>query len=275
MTVAEAIRRAAGRLAATSETARLDAEWLMAHALQTNRSDMLLHRMGHSAPAGFAGLVDRRAAHEPLAYITGYTEFFGHRFSVDRRVLIPRSDSETVVEAALERVGEESTGRVLDLGTGSGALLLTVLAERPGMEGIGLDASEAALQVARDNAGRLDCSARARFAIRDWRERQWAADLGTFDIVLCNPPYVETQAVLDPDVREYEPHEALFAGPDGLDDYRRVIPALASLLAARGAAVLEIGSRQGAAVARLGKGAGFLVEIRKDLAGRPRAAILE
>ena len=273
-TVAQAIREAAALLAASSDTARLDAEWLMAHALGTSRSDMLLRHMAEPAPGCFGGLVDRRAVHEPLAYITGDTEFYARTFEVGREVLIPRSDSEAVIEAALDRLPEDASGRVLDLGTGSGALLLTLLAERPGMEGIGLDASAAALAVARRNADRLALGGRVRFVERDWCEPGWAGDLGASEIVLCNPPYVETGAALKPDVRDYEPHEALFAGPEGLDDYRRVIPDLPLLLAPGGVAVLEIGARQGPAVTRLAEAAGFEAEIRKDLADRPRAAIL-
>ena len=272
--MAEAIRSAATRLAATSKTARLDAEWLMAYALGTGRSDMLLRHMSEAPPASFEGLVDRRASHEPVAHIVGSAEFFGRCFEVDRNVLIPRGDSETVVEAALRRLPETATGRVLDLGTGSGALLLTVLAERPGMHGIGLDASEAALEVARRNAGHLGLQERSRFVARDWHEDGWENGLGIFDLVLCNPPYVEDGARLDPDVRDYEPHAALFAGPEGLDDYRCVIPALASLLVQGGVAVLEFGATQGPVVTGLAQAAGFAVEISMDLANRPRAAIL-
>jgi release factor glutamine methyltransferase len=272
--VAQAIREATGRLGATSDTARLDAEWLMAHALGVSRSDMLLRHMSEAAPDRFAELVDRRAAHEPVAYLTGSAEFFGRDFEVCRDVLIPRSDSESVVEAALDLVPEKTIGRVLDLGTGSGALLLTVLAERTGMRGIGYEASEAALRTARRNARRLGLEERSRFVTGSWREAGWATDLGLFDLVLCNPPYVENAAKLDPDVRDYEPHAALFAGPEGLDDYRYVIPALASLLCAGGIAVLEIGATQRDAVTEIAEDAGFAVEIRKDLANRPRAAIL-
>ncbi|KPP94063.1 peptide chain release factor N(5)-glutamine methyltransferase [Erythrobacter sp. HL-111] len=274
MTVAEAIRAAAARLARTGDTARLDAELLMAHALGASRSELLLRHMADPVPGRFAELVERRAAREPLAYITGEQEFFGRTFAVTRDVLIPRGDSETVVAAALDLVVDRPGLTVLDLGTGSGALLLTMLAERPRARGTGLDASDRALAVARGNARRLGLEGRSRFLSGDWRRAGWNEGLGRFDLVLCNPPYVEEGAALEPDVRDYEPHAALFAGPDGLDDYRRVIPALPALLAEGGVAVLEIGAAQGAAATRLAEAAGFAVEIRPDLAGRPRAAIL-
>ena len=149
-TVAEALREAAERLSATSDTARLDAEILMAHALGMSRSDMLLKHMRDPMPEGFAALVDRRALHEPVAHIVGRQEFYGLDLAVTPDTLIPRGDSETIVEAALDLAGD--TGRVLDLGTGSGALLLAFLANRPGWTGVGTDRSPAALAVAHGNA---------------------------------------------------------------------------------------------------------------------------
>lgn len=272
MTVAEAIRTAAGRLAATSDTARLDAELLMAHALGMSRSAMLLRAMRDPAPEGFAALVERRAAHEPVAYITGEAEFHGLTLRVTPATLIPRGDSETLVEAALERAGPE--GRALDLGTGTGALLLAVLASREGWEGTGIDASPAALAVAEGNAGTLGLAARSRWLLRDWRNPGWADDLGTFDLILCNPPYVETDAALDPQVRNFEPASALFAGPEGLDDYRVLIPQLRALMNPGAAAVLEIGANQAQSVGALAAASGFAVALRRDLAGRPRALVL-
>ncbi len=143
MTVAEAIRAAAERLAATSDTARFDAELLMAHALGLSRSDMLLRAMRDPAPEGFAALIERRASHEPVAYITGTAEFYGLTLAVTPDTLIPRGDSETLIDAALEIAGE--AGRAIDLGTGSGALLLALLANRAGWHGVGVDASADAL----------------------------------------------------------------------------------------------------------------------------------
>jgi release factor glutamine methyltransferase len=270
--VAEALRAAAERLAATSDTARLDAEYLMAHALGTSRSDMLLTRQRDAVPAGFEALITRRLAQEPLAYITGEQEFFGRSLTVTPDVLIPRSDSEQVVEAALAAMPDGA--RVLDCGTGSGALLLTLLAERPQVSGVGIDASHSALAVAAANAARLGVAGRARLLHADWHEAGWASDLGLFDLVIANPPYVETAAALDPSVRDYEPAAALYAGKDGLDDYRVLIPQLSSLLLPGGVAVLEIGATQTQAVAEVAAECGAESELRQDLAGRPRAMIL-
>ena len=174
----------------------------MAHALGVTRSDMLLRAMRDSAPGSYAALVERRAAHEPVAYITGWTEFYGRRFDVGPGVLIPRPDSEVLIDAALELVPDPT--RVLDIGTGSGALLFTILMERPKAAGIGIDASMEAIEIALDNGIGLDAEHHLlddwewHLLQRDWRVPGWADDLGTFDLVLCNPPYVEDDAVLDP-----------------------------------------------------------------------------
>lgn len=272
MTVGEAIRAAAETLGATSDTARLDAEVLMAHALGMSRSDMLLKAMRMTVPAGFAALIERRAAHEPVSYITGSAEFYGLAIAVTPATLIPRSDSESLVGAALELAGD--VGRVLDLGTGSGALLLAMLAHRTGWQGLGLDASPAALAVAEGNAAALGLADRSAWLHRNWHEAGWSDDLGTFDVILSNPPYVEDAAALDPDVRDYEPATALFAGPEGLDDYRALIPQLPGLMNPQAVAIVEIGATQAAAVSALATATGLVSELRHDLAGRPRALVL-
>ncbi len=272
MTIADALRDATGALAGTSGTARLDAELLMAHALGVTRSDLLLRHMRGDVPDSFAALLERRRQCEPIAYITGAQEFFGRAFMVTCETLIPRGDSESVVEAALEAA--PNPRRVLDCGTGTGALLLTVLAERPEAEGIGIDRSLGAMAVASQNAARLGLQDRTRILHADWHEAGWSDDLGRFDLILANPPYVETDARLDPDVRDFEPAGALFAGPDGLDDYRILVPQLPDLLTEQGVAVLEIGATQRESVSAIAENAGFSVECRNDLAGRPRALIL-
>lgn len=272
MEISDALRAATVRLAATSDTARLDAEYLMAHARGVTRSDLLLRHQRDAVPDGFEALVSRRLAHEPLAYITGEQEFFGRTFLVTSDVLIPRSDSEQVVEAALDVMPDDA--RVLDCGTGSGALLLALLAERPEAAGVGIDASLGALAVAAANAARLGLGERARIVHGDWHEAGWAGDLGQFDLVIANPPYVEADAPLDPSVRNYEPASALFAGKDGLDDYRALVPQLSSLLLPGGVAVLEIGAAQAESVAQIAAGCGAESELKRDLAGRPRAMIL-
>lgn len=271
-TVAEALRAAAARLAETSDTARLDAEVLMAHAFGVSRSELLLRHMRDAVPESFDGLVERRARHEPVAYIRGRKEFYGREFLVSREVLIPRMDSETTVIAALEAA--PTARRVLDCGVGSGALLLTTLAERPGAEGVGIDRDPAALMVASANATQLGLDRRVRLDRRDWDKPGWADDLGRFDLVLANPPYVEDEAPIPQAVRAWEPAGALFAGPEGLDAYRVLIPQLPALLGEQGVAVLEIGAVQAEPVGAIAAAAGFASELHRDLGGRPRALVL-
>jgi release factor glutamine methyltransferase len=273
MTIAEAIREAAARLAPSSDTARLDAEVLMAHALGVTRSALLLRHQGDSVPAKFAELVERRLDHEPVAYITGEQDFFGLPLRVTPDTLIPRGDSEVLVAAAL--AARPDAVRVLDCGTGTGALLLAVLAQLPLAEGVGIDRSAAALDVAQANARQLGLAERARMAAADWRQADWAIGLGRFDLILANPPYVEEGAELARSVRAFEPTEALFAGPQGLDDYRILIPQLPALLAPGGIALIEIGSAQAEAVSRIAVEAGFAVSLHRDLAGRPRTLELK
>lgn len=272
MTVSESIRVATERLAATSDTGRLDAELLMVHALGVPRSEMLLRHMNGDEPAGFAPLIDRRASFEPVAYIVGTQEFYGRSFRVTAEVLIPRSDSETTLEAMLDVAVADA--RVLDCGTGSGALLLSFLAERPEAAGVGIDVSAGAVAVARENAERLALAARANIEQGSWLGAGWADHLGTFDCIISNPPYVENGAVLAPDVRDHEPSAALFAGPDGLADYRALIPQLPNLLNPGGAVVLEIGADQADDVGAIGRAAGFTASLRRDLANRPRALVM-
>jgi release factor glutamine methyltransferase len=276
-TVSEAIREAAGRLSETSDTARLDAELLMAEALGVTRSELLLRHTRDIVPQVFADLIARRMRHEPIAYILGHQDFYGRSFIVTPEVLIPRGDSECVVQAALDVMPETGPlqGRVLDCGTGSGALLLTLLAERPGIEGVGIDNSLGALAVAAANAARLGVQDRARLLRLDWHDANWHSGIGQFDLIIANPPYVETTAQLALSVREYEPDAALFAGPDGLDDYRILIPQLCGLLRPNGVGVLEIGATQAEAVSDLARPAGFTVTMRRDLAERPRALVLQ
>lgn len=269
-TVGEALRDATARIGV--EWARIDAELLMAHALGIPRSAMLLGAMRDPVPVGFAPLLERRLAQEPVAYILGTAEFYGRTFAVTPDVLIPRADSESVVAAALE--AKPQARRVLDCGTGSGALLLTLLAELPDAHGIGIDRSEAALRITAGNAAALGLATRAGLQLADWNVPGWARDLGRFDLVIANPPYVAHDAKLDASVRDHEPAGALFAGREGLDDYRILVPHLRSLLEPGGAAVLEIGASQADSVGQIARAAGFAVALRRDLAKRPRGLIL-
>lgn len=269
--IRSALREATERLSATSDTARLDAELLMAHALGVSRTELLLRHLHSGPPASFTSILDRRLNHEPIAYILGSQPFYGLDLEVGPAVLIPRGDSEMVIEAVrLAREGQP-TKRILDLGTGSGALLLAALAIWPEAQGIGLERSGAAREVAARNAEANDLTSRARIIAGDWTQGGWGSDLGRFDLILANPPYVEEDAELAPSVRAHEPAEALFAGPDGLDDYRLLIPAIPHLLAPGGTAMFEIGARQGDAVSALAREAGLAAKVHPDLAGRPRA----
>lgn len=238
----------------------------MANALGVSRGEMILRHMRAAAPEGFAALVERRCAHEPVAYIVGRQEFWGLDLAVSPDVLIPRGDSETLIVAAL---AGPAPGRILDLGTGSGALLLAAMHEWPGAEGLGIDRSAAAVAVARGNAARLNMA--ARIEVRDWTLAAWSEGLGRFDLVLANPPYIEAEAALDASVAMHEPHGALFAGADGLDDYRVIVPQLAGLLTPGGRALVEIGWTQGPAVCALAEAAGMAARVHRDLAGRDRA----
>ncbi|WP_234031080.1 peptide chain release factor N(5)-glutamine methyltransferase [Alteriqipengyuania lutimaris] len=273
--VGDSIRDGADLLAASSDTPRLDAELLMGYALGLSRSDMLLRAMRDDAPATFDPLVERRAAHEPVAYITGSAEFYGLELKVTPAVLIPRGDSETLIAAARDYFAtRKAPQRILDLGTGSGALLLAALSQWPEAEGVGLDASMPALRVAQCNATTLGLAERTRFLRRSWRRDGWRRDLGQFDLVLCNPPYVEDDAPLDPCVRDHEPGSALFAGAEGLDDYRILLPQIAHLLTKDAIAIFEIGATQQDAVSGIARNQGLAPRFCNDLAKRPRAMIV-
>lgn len=271
LTVGGAVREAAEALGLVSDSPRLDAELLMAHALGVSRSDVLLRHMRDEAPAGFAALLNRRMAHEPVAYILGKQEFYGLDFAVSPAVLIPRADSETMIEAAHQAFAGRAPQRIIDLGTGSGALLLAALSIWPEARGVGIDRSTEALAVASGNAERLGMAGRTRFLQADWTREGWSDGLGRFDLVLSNPPYVETAADLAPQVREHEPAGALFAGADGLDDYKVLIPQIPELLEGNGVALVEIGASQDQAVAAIAEAAGLSVTLHRDLGNRPRA----
>jgi release factor glutamine methyltransferase len=271
MQVREALAAAARRLGGTSATARLDAELLMASALDIPREQLLLSPQTGEAPPSFAQLVDRRADGEPVAYITGRRGFWTIELEVGPGVLVPRPDSETLIEAALLHFGEDGPATILDLGTGSGALLLAALDQWPQATGIGVDISETALAIAKGNAERLGLADRSRFLCSDWDE----CVRGTrFDLILCNPPYVEEDAELPRDVAEWEPHDALFAGEDGMACYRRLAPVARDLLGENGLACLEIGAGQAQMVASIFSAEGLKVSSREDLGGHVRCLIV-
>jgi release factor glutamine methyltransferase len=263
--VRHAIAAAAARFG-FSATPRLDAELLMAHALGVSRDMLLLGRMGDPAPVGFADLVARRAKHEPVAYIVGRRAFWTIELEVGPGVLVPRADSETLIEAAVTHFADRAPGRVLDLGTGPGTLLLAALDQWPGAIGLGVDASAEALRYAERNAWALGMADRVTLRQGDWADGVEEC----FDLILANPPYIGLAEPLPDEVRAHEPGLALFAGADGLDAYRVLAPALPRLLAPSGVACIEIGATQAGAVRGLLDAQGLRTDLHRDLGGRDR-----
>lgn len=223
------------------------------------------------AAVSFDALVRRRAAREPLAQILGSKEFYGRPFRVSRAVLTPRPDSETVVDAVLALVADRDAPlRLCDLGTGSGCLALTLLAELPQARAVAVDRSAEALAVAAENAAALGVSARV-----DFRQGDWLAGVGgLFDVIVANPPYIPSADLdaLTPEVRAFEPALALDGGSDGLDSYRAILSQAPAHLAPGGFAVLELGAGQEATVRALAQAAGLEINaVRADLGSIPRA----
>ncbi len=274
MTGAEALREAAARLTAAGVAdAPRDARRLLAHATGIGADRLLLHLgepLAPEAAAAFARAVAARAARQPVAQITGSRLFWGRAFRVTRDTLDPRPETETLIAAALER----PYARVLDLGTGTGCILLTLLAERPGARGLGTDLSAAALEVAAENAEALGLADRAEFAVSDW----FAGLAGRFDLIVSNPPYIAAgeMAGLAPELRDWEPHLALTPGGDGLDAYRAIAAGAGVHLAPGGRLMVEIGPAQGAAVQALFAAAGLAgLRVLPDLDGRDRVIVAE
>ncbi len=255
------------------ENPRREARLLVAHALGLTPESLLRAPYEEADWPAVAAVVQRRTAREPTAYILGRREFWSFDFAVSPATLIPRPETETLIEAAIAaRPDRRSVRRVLDLGTGTGCLLLAALTEFTEASGVGTDRSADAVALARANADALGLSDRAAFGCGDWAE----AIGGRFDLVLCNPPYIASgeMAALAPEIRLHEPHAALAAGPDGLGAYRRVIADLPRLLSKQGLAVLELGAGQAEAVAAIAQREKFVIGVRPDLAGIPRAALL-
>jgi release factor glutamine methyltransferase len=274
--VREALGAAVDALTAAGvDEPRLDAELLLGEAMGCERSALIADAgAGVPASAGrtFGEMVRRRLRREPVAYILGRKGFRNLELAVDSRVLIPRPETELLVELALEL----RPGRVLDVGTGSGAIALAVADELPDAEVTATDTSPGALEVAPGNAARLGLSERVRFVEGTLPDTECG-----WDLILANLPYVAERdwPALQPEVTQYEPREALLAGPDGLDAYRALIPECAPLLSRyaeqmRGALVVEVGEGQAPAVAELMRDVGFgEVEIRRDLAGIERVVV--
>jgi release factor glutamine methyltransferase len=270
----QALNLAASTLAeAGIEAPRRDARLLLAHLLGLSPR-ALPPENAAVEEAELRAALTRRAGREPLAFITGIQGFWTLELEVSPTTLIPRADSETLIEAALAVFPERgAVARVLDLGTGTGCLLLAALSEFPAAFGVGVDRVPAAAILASRNAARLGLGGRAAFLAGHWA----AALAGRFELVLCNPPYVETAAIggLMREVAGHEPLSALDGGADGLRAFAALIPTLATLLSPGGVAILELGAGQAPAAAALARAAGFGgLSTRADLGGVERALLL-
>ena len=258
------------------DEARREARLLLEHCLNLTTGDF---RASERAPmtaadtVRFETLIERRRQREPVSHILGQWEFWSLPFFVTPDTLTPRPDSETLIHAALSLIGDRAVPlRILDLGTGTGCLLLALLRELPSARGLGIDKSAAALAVAERNAAALGLAGRARFALGDWT----AGLTESFDLILCNPPYIPTGQIagLMPEVAQREPHLALDGGPDGLDTYRTLAPQLAARLSPAGHVCLEAGLGQAPAIAATLAAAGLTpIGLRCDLGGRERCVI--
>jgi release factor glutamine methyltransferase len=278
MTTRNAVLRAAAeRLRALGcDSADLDARVLLKHAFGLSDTQLITARDEVVAEADLATLtamIERRIAGEPVARIIGRKEFWGLSFLLDPETLVPRPDTETLVEAAVEACPLPPQ-EVLDLGTGTGCILIALLTEFPDAQGTGVDISDAALACAATNAGRNGLSGRAVFVRSDW-----GAELGgVFDLIVSNPPYIPQRDIeaLDREVRVHDPMRALDGGADGLDAYRRVARDAARLLSDRGVLVVELGIGQEADVLRIMLEEGLAPDgsARRDLAGIPRAFVV-
>lgn len=269
MDIETAIRTGTNRLRAVSDSARLDAELLLAKALDVNRSHFFAHAEDTLDPAAagrFLALIERRASGEPMSYISGEREFWSMSLMVSPATLVPRPETEILVERALTYIGRKATLRILDLGTGSGAIALAIARERPLCDIVATDLSASALAIARQNARQLDI-ANISFVCGDWvvpvKGRR-------FDLIVSNPPYIGAGDPL-PASLAHEPLEALVAGQDGLDAIRRIAADAAGVLADGGRLLLEHGATQRDAVAELLQNHGWSqIECFNDYAGLPR-----
>jgi release factor glutamine methyltransferase len=269
MRISEAKSEAVARLiAAATEGAGRDAERILAAVLGVEPGRLRIMDDRELTEAEIVHLwrgIEARARRQPVAQITGFRDFYAHRFKVTRDTLDPRPETEALVEAALAL----PWASVLDMGTGTGAILISLLAARPGSSGMATDISEAALDVARENAHLIGVT--ARFARSDWFE----GVSQRFDLIVSNPPYIalEEMAELSLDVRDWEPHSALTDGADGLTAYRAIAAGAADHLTRDGHVLVEIGHRQGADVAAIFRAAGAESQILPDLDGRDRVVM--
>jgi release factor glutamine methyltransferase len=258
------------------ENPRLDAEIMLAAACHSSRAAVIsgLVEINHFARERYVAMLERRTRREPLAYILGHKEFYSLEFEVAPAVLIPRPETETIVAVALEFLRNCANARVCDLGTGSGAIALAIAANAPAAQLTATDISAEALAIARDNAARLGLASRVRFRLADCFEPLDKMEpLGCFDLIISNPPYISNGHIagLAPEICDYEPRAALAGGHDGLEFYRRMALTLTDHLEKNGAAIVEIGVGQSAAVSEIMHNAGATrIEVVPDLAGLPR-----
>lgn len=281
VTLAEQLRLSAARLAkAGSDTPELDARVLTSHVLKLP-IESLVRNANQPLKADEVSMLEtviaRREKREPVSHIIGERGFWKDTFKVSKHVLTPRPDSETMIEGLTKYRPEKNAAyTILDLGTGSGCLLLSALREYPNAQGIGVDISEDALDVARENANALKLSTRARFMKSDWFENLDKTIRA--DIVLMNPPYIPRDDIstLDRDVKNYEPHLALDGGQDGFSCYRKIFSQLSLYLSNHPLILIEVGVNQADEIAALGHTNGMkLKSILPDLAGTPRIVVLE
>ncbi len=283
MTFIEAINRAASQLTAVGvSTARLDAEVLLRHAINGDRAWLLAHMQEELADdprKAFEQAVERRGRREPLQYITGRQEFWGIEFVVTPDVLIPRPETELIIESALRSVKDRNKPlRIIDLCTGSGCIAVSLAKELPQARTLATDTSPQAISIARGNARRQDVADRIRFFEGDLFGPLEELDIhGQVDIIVSNPPYVSSGdfSALQPEVRDYEPKTALLAGPDGTQVQRRIIHEASRFLIKHGLLIMEMGLGQAGPLSHLirqRKDYGSL-EILKDLAGIDRVII--
>lgn len=270
ISIAQALAEITERLRlAGIEAPRREARILLAYALGTDAAGLLT--LDDADPACYAVPLARRAAREPLSYITGHKEFWGLKFLTSPATLIPRPDTETLLEAALQ--SEHKPSRILDLGTGTGCLLLACLHEFSNAFGVGVDLNPLAAQLAQRNAFNLGLAHRSAFFAGNW----CSALAGQFDLILSNPPYIESAHIPDlmPEVSAYEPSTALDGGADGLCAYHAIITELPRVLAKNGRAILEIGVGQATSVGEIGRQHGFNISLHRDISGTQRAIMLE
>lgn len=274
ITLGDAIRHATEKLAAAGiDSPAVDARLLIAHALSCDRTALLARAEQNTLPHDLETIqafIDRRLNHEPVARILGRREFWGLSFALNEATLEPRPDSETLIDAVLSLFPDKRAGiRILDLGTGTGCLLLALLHEYPKATGVGIDRAPRAVEQAQENARQLGLKKRAKFRVGDW----FNGINDVFDLIVCNPPYVTTTEMPDLmlEVRNHDPLAALDGGWDGLDAYRTVLPALPRFLNRHGCAVFEVGQGQAGAVQKMFRAAGF-PDLRtfKDLGGVER-----